>query len=394
MRIDEIESIKTLCTGCMGCVDACPSQCISKITDINGFACTNIDSSKCVNCGKCAVVCPVVNSKKNAFEQCCFAAYAKDKKVHNRGSSGGIFEVLASWALENNYYVSGAGFDELKVKHLIVDNRNDLKVLLKSKYIQSDTLGIYEKIKQLLLQGEKVLFSGTPCQVSALKNYVSDKYLSNLILVDIVCHGVPSQKVFDMYIKDLENEKEGKISKFSFRVKDNVYKHSNGYHYTLTRDGKEKVVNGVYSQSSFYNAFKHYLIFRNSCYECKYATPDRVSDITLGDFWGIEKLDFDGDNDTGVSMVIINSSVGKELFLNICDKLIFKEFPLKYGISANPCLSKSSIRPKNRDEIIDSILNNGYVQTADKYFRKGSVLKPLFWLLPLSIRKILRRLRG
>ena len=391
MRVDKIQSIKDLCTGCMGCVDACPQKCVSKYVDVDGFIYTKVDSSKCIDCGKCVSVCPVFKLNKDMYRQSLFAAYAKDKYVHNRGSSGGVFEVIATYALDNGYYVCGAGFEGTQVKHKIVKNKNDLSILLKSKYVQSDTLGIYQSIKNLLISGEKVLFSGTPCQVSALKNYLPDKYLKNIILIDIVCHGVPSQKVFDMYIESLEKKCGGKISQFSFRVKDNIYKHSNGYRYTITKDCKSRIVNGVYSQSSFYNAFKNYLILRESCYRCRYATTERVSDITLGDFWGIDRYDFDGDNDSGVSLVITNSSKGNALYKSIKENLVSKEFSI---LHLNHCLIRDEVIPKSREKILNDLMNNGYEITARKYFRKNKILKPLFWLLPISVRKFLRNLRG
>lgn len=388
-----IENLKAKCTGCVACVDACPVKCISVSYDNVGFRYSNINETKCIKCGKCYNVCPIEIKKSEPNPQHLFASYAKEKTVQNRGSSGGMFELIATYCIEKGYYVCGASFEEMVLKHKIVNDLQALKDLLKSKYIQSDTQNIFNQVVQLLKNQNKVLFCGTPCQVSALKNIVPDNLKNNLILVDIICHGVPSQKIFDMYIKELEKKHKGKIRNFSFRVKNNKYKHAHGYSYELFKNGKKKVINGIYTQSSFYNAFKKYEIFRESCYNCQYATLDRVSDLTLADFWGIEKYDFKGNVDHGVSMVITNSQKGELLFESIKSLVEYKEFPLQYGVESNHCLTKHTQKPKNRDEIIESIENLGYEATSKKYFRSGLISK-IYWFIPAKMRKVIRKIRG
>ncbi len=392
-RIDSIKDLNQKCTGCMACVDACVTKCISRIIGKDGFAYSDIDISKCVSCGKCYDVCPLENHEKHNDEKHLFAAYAVDNVTHNDGSSGGIFQLLALYFLEQNYFVSGAVFENTKLKHHIINSKEDIKPLLKSKYVQSDTTGIYSQIKELLKNGKKVFFCGTPCQVSALINSIPKSVRDNLFTADFVCHGVPSQKVFDDYIESLEKKHQGKVSDFSFRVKDNRYRHAHGYSYQLTKNGKTKKINGIYTNSSFYNAFKNYLIFRNGCYDCQYATVERVSDITLADFWGIEKYDFHGNVDAGVSMIITNSQKGRDAFNAIKEKTISKEFPVQYGIDSNHCLTHKTEKPQKRDLIINELADKGYEVTARNYFECGFLHK-MYWLIPPIARTLIRKMRG
>jgi coenzyme F420-reducing hydrogenase beta subunit len=185
----------------------------------------------------------------------------------------------------------------------------DLKKLCKSKYIQSDTNGTFAKVKKFLLEDRKVLFVGTPCQVSGLNNYLG-KSFDHLLTVDFVCHGVPSDKMFKSYKEAEEKKRGGKMVNFSFRIKDGNVKHIHGYSYTIDKSGKFKVYRGMFFDNPFYFGFKKYLILRPSCYSCRYCTPERVSDITLADFWGIEDYLSHIDFNKGVSMVLVNSNKG------------------------------------------------------------------------------------
>ena len=172
MRIDNIQNLNLKCTGCTACVDVCPMKCISSVIGKDGFVYTEIDDGKCIKCGKCYSVCPIENKNKHDGEQHLFAAFSKDLKIRNNGSSGGIFELLARACLKDGYYICGAAFDNLELKHIIINTEEELPALLKSKYVQSKTEGVYKQILSLLRKGEKVLFCGTPCQVSALQNLI------------------------------------------------------------------------------------------------------------------------------------------------------------------------------------------------------------------------------
>ena len=396
MRIDNFILQNTLhnCVGCFACGNICPKRCIDIKKDDEGFVYASVNEEECINCGKCARVCPCINADKNKEEQTLFAARSKSDDVRMRGSSGGIFEELSKMLLKDGYYICGAAFDDnLKLKHKIISSYEDLKPILKSKYLQSDISDIFPKVDELLKDGKKVLFCGTPCQVSALKNFVGNNNV-NLVTVDIICHGVPSQDIFDDYIKTLEDENGGKVKDFSFRVKNNKYHHAHGFSYSCEKDGKCETVNGIYTQSSYYNAFKKYLIFRKSCYNCKYATLERVSDITLGDFWSLEKYDIHANTDKGESLVLANTALGKELLLKI-DTAVLKEYPVKYAVDTNYCLTKSTKQPASRDLIFKELALNGYKITSQKYFRGGNGIKnKIGWSIPPAVRNLLRVIRG
>lgn len=392
MRIDEIKNLSDLCTGCMACVDACPKQCIQPVTRSDGFRYAEISDADCVHCGKCFVVCPIETHGKNAEERHLYAAYAQNDKTRNNGSSGGVFELLARHFLSQGYVVCGAAFDGTVLRHRIIYSVEELLPLLKSKYVQSDTTGIYREILSLLKNGRRLFFCGTPCQVSALKNSVPENLQEQLVTADIICHGVPSQKTFDRYIGALEEKENGKVRNFSFRVKNNKYLHAHGFSYCLEKDGKEKTIDGIYLQSSYYTAFKKYLFFRESCYTCRYATLDRVSDITLGDFWGIEKYQFPADSDKGVSMIITNTVIGEKAFEAVASDTVYREFPVGYGVESNYCLTKATSKPEIRDAVIKSLNTEGYEATAQAYFGCTAVEK-LYTLLPPGIRKLRKKLR-
>ncbi len=393
MRIDEIENISDLCTGCMLCTDICPKNCINAVIRKDGFRYAEVEDSDCIHCGKCAAACPAENDRKNNAEQHLYAAYAKNCNTRNRGSSGGMFELLAKHFLSAGYAVCGAAFDGTVLRHRIIHSEGDLPQLLKSKYVQSDTSGIYKEILSWLKNGKRLFFCGTPCQVSALKNAVPENLKEQLFTADIICHGVPSQKIFDMYIRSIEEKSGEKVSEFSFRIKDNKYRHAHGFSYRLASErGKKKTVNGIYLQSSYYYAFKKYLFFRESCYACRYATLERVSDITLGDFWGIEKYPFPADTDEGVSMIITNTEVGEKAFEAISAETVYKEFPVEYGIESNYCLTNSTKKPAKRDAVIESLNSDGYEKTARAYFNH-TIPETIYIKLPPKIRNLRKKLR-
>lgn len=395
MRIDEINNIDIICCGCLACVDVCPAKCVNTKLNDEGFVYTSVDNVNCIQCGKCFDVCPATTKSTTKYKQSVYAAYSKEQAIRMRGSSGGVFEEIAKHLISEGYYVCGATFEDMKLKHKIIDTQEKLPALLKSKYIQSNTAGIYADINKLLNADKKVFFCGTPCQVSALKNYVSPQKLSSLLTADIICHGVPSQYMFDGYISSLEERMHGKIVDYRFREKDNKYSHAHGYSFDIKLKDKVKTIHGIYTNSEFYNAFKNYSIFRNSCYDCKYATTSRVSDITLGDFWGIEKYESGFDTDAGVSMVVINSSRGYDIWDKIKANYVTKQMPIEYAIESNHCFSKSTVKPANRDAIFDMFKKYGYKATAKKFFgiNKGFVYK-LYWMIPPSARRFIRKIRG
>ena len=339
------------CAGCFSCGDICPKGAISYIKKSDGFLYPKIDKNKCVNCGKCIRICPQLNQKlNNDYKQKGYISYSKDKNNYFNSASGGIFSELATYFLNNNGLVYGVAFDDnLKVKHTKIERISELEKIQRSKYVQSNATGIYNDCKKELDNGKMILFSGTPCQISALKNYLNKDY-KNLLTCDIVCHGVPSQDMFDKCI-ELENKKEnGKIIKFDFRYKCKKNTSPRNFRYILEKNGKQKEKIGNHYEFPFLVGFYKYLILRNSCYSCKYANMKRVGDLTLGDYW--EAKDKFG-KDKGISMIVVNTQKGQTFLNRINKNLFLKEEDIKLIKNGNETFNRPTKKPNNRKEYLN-----------------------------------------
>lgn len=387
---------KSNCCGCRACENICPIGAISMNEDVGGFIFPVVDTETCINCGLCEKACPVVNIKKNEKSEYALACYSKDKVIRNDASSGGIFELLARKTIGVGGVVFGAAFDEqLTLKHMYAENLQDLKKLCKSKYIQSDANEVFIKVKQFLLDNRKVLFVGAPCQVSALNNYLG-KPFDQLITVDFICHGVPSNKIFKSYKEAEEKKHRGKMTSFSFRVKDGNVKHVHGYSYTIERNGRPKVYKGMFFDNPYYFGFKKYLILRPSCYSCKYCTPERVSDITLADFWGIEDYLKDVDFNKGVSMVLVNSKKGQIAFSALHENIESYQLGIDIAVKSNHCLSAPTMLPQTREKLMIDYQRLPFDEFANKHIMsKKRILYRIYYKLPLFIRKrVMKKFKG
>ena len=382
---------KEQCCGCKMCADACPKQCITYKEDSEGFFYPVVDGSTCVDCGKCVSLCPELNPVKNPEQKLVYACYSKDEETHYKGSSGGVFAQIARHVLNQNGKVWGAAFDDnLQLKHIPVTCEDDLIPLFKSKYLQSNCASIYKQIKDDLKQGILTLFCGTPCQCNALKNYVGHKLLENLVLIDFVCHGVPSQQLFNQMINWLEEKENGKITNFTFRQKGE--KHLQAYSYVLYKNGKTKIKKGLHYQNPFYFGFQKHITLRPSCYNCKWSNITRCSDITLGDFWGIEKYSF-MPKDKGVSMILTNTSRGCELFSSVSDSLEYEKYPVHYATENNGCLVNSTKEPKERSQFFKDLENQNFDYMVNRYLKsKRQYVFDFYYAIPTPIRKIVRKI--
>lgn len=353
---------KEKCCGCSACYNACPVECINMVTDEEGFLYPLVDEDSCINCGLCEKVCPMLNTNTYDIKPGVYACINKDEDIRFRSSSGGCFSVLAKYVLENDGVVFGAAFDEnFEVKHIMVDNENDLQRLRGSKYVQSDINVSYKQAKKYLELNKLVLFSGTPCQVAGLKNYLGKDY-NNLILMDLVCHGVPSPGVFSKYLSLMESNFNSKVTYISFRPKQ-------PYNSAL----KIKFYNGrQYLQKAndnyYFKAFLSNLILRPSCYACKHNNLRSGSDITIGDYWGVSNKFPDFDDQEGVSLVIVKSNKGKDLFNKVKGQMEYRISELEDAIKYNYCIVRSVPENAKREKFFNEYKEGQ--KTIDKLLEK------------------------
>lgn len=385
---------KFSCTGCKMCGDVCPKHCISFKEDIEGFFYPTVDESRCVDCGLCAKKCPALNVCVNEKPDYVYSAFASDKCKKDTGSSGGVFSLLASCLINDGGVVYGAAFDDrLKLEHRRIVEIEDLRPLCKSKYLQSDCSGIYSNVKKDLQNGSLVLFVGTPCQCQALQNYVGDNLREKLLIVDFVCPGVPNQRLFDENIR-WNNRIFGNVRSVEFRYKGSKVQHPQTLKLEYEKNGKEKTVLRMHYQDPFYFGFQKHITLRPSCYQCQWAKPNRCSDITLADFWGIEKANVGLDSKRGVSCLLLNTTIGKGYFEIIKHKLDgVNALPIDFAVNNNGCLESTTLKPKNRDAFFADWINEGYDAVVARYLTsKRKWVFDLYYKIPKPIRKIVRKL--
>ena len=298
-----------ICSGCGACASICPKACISMTVDGEGFAFPSVDSQKCIECGTCLKRCPVGNRGLFGSKPLdSFALQDKDCESLQKSTSGGAFACIARNVLELGGVVFGAAYDEsLNVSHIAVTELADLSKLQGSKYVSSDLKDSYKRIKAYLKDGRRVLFSGTPCQVAGLKSFLGDNP-DMLLTVDLVCHGVPSQKLFRKYIQWLGEKKGFPVQSYIFRSK-KFFGWSHGGAYF---NGKKMYPVNPFCDP-YYASFLRGELSRKSCYSCKFANMNRQGDFTLGDFWDIGdiKADKSFKREMGLSMLLVNTSKGK-----------------------------------------------------------------------------------
>lgn len=327
------------CCGCGACVDTCPKSCIKMEADEEGFVYPVVDLGSCVSCGKCITACPVIGAeyaKNKMFDDVAYAYVSTDNEVIRSSSSGGAFSLIMDGFAEryDDYVIVGAAFDGLEVRHIAVSDRASAEIFKKSKYIQSNTQSIYRHVKGLLSDNKAVLFSGTPCQVAALKCYLGHDY-DNLLTVDIVCHGVPGQVLFEEYLTELESKMQSKVVATEFKYKRGFDGDSTNPRTIRLIFENGDDVNMDISESEYLYAYYTGLIYQPSCETCKFAAPERPGDITLGDYWGIEKMHPQLNSLKGVSLVRFNTPKGKFLVDFFREKGVFIETSWNFACDEN-----------------------------------------------------------
>jgi coenzyme F420-reducing hydrogenase beta subunit len=383
-----------LCCGCEACADVCPKNAITYRKDGEGFL-YPVVSDDCVECGICRKVCPELNVLKPDFEkkQQYIACLDKDRERRDKGSSGGIFGLLASFLIDKGYVVCGAAFDEhLQLKHHFASDHDGLEKLKKSKYIQSDCSTVYAHTKKDLRSGQKVMFVGTPCQCNALLNVLNCKR-DGLVVVDFACHGVPSQELFDKCIRYYEEKHGCKVEGYSFRHKPKRYGSPQNFLLKLKKGDKIYLKEGRYYEEAFYCGFQKYITLRPSCYSCQWAHTQRISDITLADFWGIESVTDKWDRTDHPSLVLINTEKGRILFDSIKEQIDWTEVKRRDAIRGNGSLiGPTSLTPK-RALFFADYKTLSFDEVVEKHLAcKRRWKKDVYYAIPFSIRKFILKL--
>lgn len=383
-----MEMITELCTGCRACEQSCPKHAIKMAMDQEGFWFAQINQNLCVNCGLCHKKCPQNKEfEKTNQEKVVFVAQNKDQDSLFKSASGGIFGALAAAYIRDEGVAFGVRYDKAwNAHHAMATNTEELQPLLSSKYVQADTRNSYSEVKQQLLQGKEVLYSGTGCQIAGLKSFLGKNY-PNLLTIDIICHGVASPLLFQKYIQWLEKEMKEPVSFFNFRHKSAGW----GEDAFVKTATKSKLI-GCNVDPYFYNFLKGNS-FRESCYHCHYSNSQRTGDITLGDFWGVKKEHPTFNAKVGASVVILNTEKAKEIWSKYADLFTFQNSTFEQAAKYNKNLRVPTERNSViRDEFYKGICNdapNWFESFAKRFHPKmKSRIKSL---MPLWLRKFIGR---
>lgn len=363
------------CCACGACVEVCPKSAIIMSEDKYGFVYPQINKSICIGCGLCEKVCAYRKKKKNNLYREAYAVSLKDAELLKKSASGGFFGGIAQqWILEGGI-VCGAALirkeEKLVIQHIFATTLEELEFQLGSKYVQSNLNNTFTETRKYLEQGKKILYSGTPCQIDGLKSYLGKDY-DNLLTIDLVCHGVPSVRMFQEYIKVEEKKLGAAIIDYKFRDKESGWGLNAKIIYSI--DGEVKSKSMPSYESSYYELFLKSDLYRKNCYSCPYANGNHPADITIGDYWGLEEEHIDYLQpkgklkvSDGVSAVIINSEKGIKEFEII--KQIFHYYPTNFEKVAkhNEQLRNPSSVGDNREFIFELYEQKGY-GAVDKWY--------------------------
>lgn len=366
------------CTGCGACYNVCPVNAIKMVEDDEGFKYPVINKEKCINCGLCKRTCPMINvptKEKNRIKPTIIAAWSKKNEVRLDSTSGGIFSELAKYIYKQKGYVCGAIYNnEWLVEHYVSSNPKDINELRSSKYLQSDINTVFKQIKKLLQKGEFVLICGSPCQIAGFYNFLGKKEYDNLYTCDFICRGMNSPKIFKKYINSLEDKYNSKVKKIKFKNK------INGWHNFSTKidfENGKTYIGGRYTDSYMVGYLKYNAFMRPACYDCKFKTLPKISDITLADFWGIENINSKLDNDCGTSMILLNSTKGEELFNNIKKQVEYCEIVSDKIFEENVCMNNSVEMTDARKNVFKNIDKMNYTELSKAFFPEPSKIEKI-----------------
>lgn len=382
------------CTACGACIQKCPKNCIELKRDDNGFLYPSVNTTECIGCGLCDKVCPIGKQLNEAKTPTAYACATAEDNMLIQATSGGIFGAIAIYVLEQGGVVYGCAYTEhLQATHIRIDNQESLSVLFGSKYVQSNTHSTYKECEEDLKSGKQVLYSGTPCQIAGLKNYLQKDY-TNLLTVDLVCHGVASQAYFDKFIGLLEKEEGAVCTNYNFRSKRNAGWSVAGLASFETDSGKVFDKKQYYFSNYYYYYYLACSIYRESCYSCEYANLNRVGDFTLGDFWGAEGLDIPFDVEKGCSLVLLNSEKAISLFEKL--NLQKHEVSLDIAIKYNKQLQSPSHARYDRNELLREYREE-QAATIQQIFKKKNkkqiLIGKMKYIIPKGLKRVLLKIK-
>ena len=390
-------SDKTKCCGCLSCKISCPKKAINDYLYNNGSLYTSIDEKKCVDCGICTSVCNFRNMKNLLKPISGYAAITKDKDLLNKSTSGGAFSTISNKYLKNGWKICGSiGYfknEKYIVEHVLTDDYEIVKKMYGSKYVQSSIVDVLADIKDALLKGQKILFCGTPCQISSLKGYLK-KEPDNLITIEIICHGTPSQQMLNDYIRYYNKKNKCTIIDLAFRTKKYGWNNIGFIKYKKDNNKHIRKKDLFFNESSYYYFFEKGYFFRESCYHCPFSGENRVGDITIGDYWGFEKVHeelIDKVNTrNGISCILINSSKGEEVINECRDEFDLFESSYDKIKKYNRQLNNPTKRPNDLDFIIKEYKKIGYEAIEKQFKKKNKHFK--FQIIKNRIKVLLKRI--
>ena len=358
-----------LCTACFACMSVCPKGAISKVVNTLGEEMPFVDPKKCVDCGLCISLCPTNNKPNMQRAGYCYAAWSKSEDDLLKSSSGGIGTVLSRGLVNKGGVVYGSTFSEAQVFHVRIDSETDTDKLRGSKYVKSDIRDCYRRVLDDLRNGKKVLFIGTPCQVAGLKAFTDKKY-PDLITVDLVCHGTPPF----LYLKE-HLDKMCSQSNKGKRWDTAVFRFGKSFLMKVFYKGEIVYQKGA-ADDFYYSAFLDGMIFRSNCYHCQYACPERVGDLTIGDFWGINRRKIGSDYDGKISLILPNTQKGTALLQTCMDELNLFKLPIEDALNPQQGnLLHPSVPHKERELFEQLYPKHGFVGSIKRTELGKAIIK-------------------
>lgn len=357
------------CTGCTACAAACPHDAITMVRDLSGFDVPVVTPEKCIHCGRCTRICPMLHSRGTAAHlPAAFAAWNRDDAIRRDSTSGGAFTAIAEYVLEGGGVVYGAAMDAHQhLRHIACFRKEDLWRLRGAKYVQSDLTGVFQEIREAL-KTRPVLFTGTPCQVDGLYRYLGSRP-ENLTTCDLVCHGVPSPGVWEAEVRAIESRKQKDLQAVRFRNKVEGWKNS---HFTTVYDDGTVDSAPLFS-TGFGRAFGRALFLRQSCHQCQYTNLNRPGDFTLGDLWGLRPDEFAEQQHAGISLLLVNTPHGSYLFDRL--KLEHQPFPIERAVAGNPRLASPIAPAADRAAFFATYAVEPFSEVRRQFFRLPSLPK-------------------